>query len=83
MPRCLDCGNTKSFVSSVVSPASQYANGPLSGLIADFADETLQQVTSLGADKKTINAANAKPQEFFDTCFYCGSQQISWEKDLP
>lgn len=82
MPRCLQCENRKSFVSSKVLPASPYSNGPLSGLIGDFSENGLEQLTSMGAAKAVVNAATSKPKEYFDTCFYCGSQQVVWEEDL-
>lgn len=82
MPRCLRCGNRKSFVSSKVLPASPYSNGPLSGLIGDFKETGLEQLTSMGAVKAVVNAASSHPKEYFDTCFYCGSQEVAWEEDL-
>lgn len=82
MPRCLHCENRKSFVSSKVLPASPYSNGPLSGLIGDFSESGLEQLTSMGAAKTIVNAASSNPKEYFDTCFYCGSQEVVWEEDL-
>ena len=79
MPRCKLCGNTHSFGSSKIEPAAQYANGPLSGIMGDFNDQNeIIQLSSLGVAKAAIAAASDRPQDYFDLCLQCGSQEIEW-----
>lgn len=79
MPRCKVCGNNRSFGSSMVSPVSPSANGLITGMIGDFnGGDNIVSINSLGADKKTINAATGQPQSYFDTCLACGSQEVEW-----
>jgi hypothetical protein len=79
MPHCKVCGNTRLFGTSKVPPAAPTANGPVSGLAADF-DQTghITSITRLGADKSTVRAATAQPRDYFDVCLQCGSQDIEW-----
>lgn len=80
MPRCAVCGNKLSFGSSVVPPPAPTANGPLSGLIADFNSQgCITEMDSLGADMDIAQEAWENPDEFFDICFHCGSNEIVWE----
>ncbi len=79
MPYCRSCGNRHMFGASRVPPVSPTANGPASGLIADFDDSgDLVTITRLGADKVTAKAAGGHPSEYFDTCLACGSQDVDW-----
>jgi len=79
MPYCRKCGNRRLFAASSVSPAAPTANGPVSGLYADFAaDGSLATITRMGAEKSTAKAAGANPAEYFDTCLVCGGQDIEW-----
>jgi hypothetical protein len=79
MPYCKKCHNNRFFGSSKVPPAAPSANGPLSGLFADFNGQgEIASVTRMGADKKTAMAATADPQDYFDVCLRCGSQDVEW-----
>ena len=79
MPYCRACGNRRLFAASSVPPAAPTANGPMSGLLGDFAaNGGLDTITRLGADKVTVRAASRNPAEYFDTCLACGSQDIEW-----
>lgn len=83
MPRCKVCGSTRSFGSSKVSPAAQYANGPLSGMIGEFdASGRILQVSSQGADKTMIHSAVDQPEFYFDFCLCCGSKDIEWTTNI-
>lgn len=79
MPKCLNCGNTLSFGSSAVPPAAPTANGPVSGIVANF-DENgyITDMESLGADMEAIQEAWDHPAEFFNICYVCGSKNIDW-----
>jgi len=67
MPRCRICNNTQSFGSSRVPVPAKAANGPISALIGEFdATDAVTRITSLGADKYTINDALAHPTQYFD-----------------
>jgi hypothetical protein len=79
MPKCKICGNTHSFASSKIMPAAPLANGPVSGMIGDFDQEShIISISSAGANKADINAASRWPQGYFDTCLQCGSREIEW-----
>ncbi|MEG6586332.1 hypothetical protein [Dendrosporobacter sp. 1207_IL3150] len=79
MPKCKVCGNTYSFGSSEVPPSAPTANGPVSGMIAQFNNQNdVVSVSSLGASKASITKAVDDPKQFFDTCIHCGSQDIDW-----
>lgn len=80
MPRCTRCGNDLSFGSQSVPPAAPTANGPVSGLIANFDEEGyITEIESLGADMNTTQDAWENPREYFDVCFECGSKDIIWD----
>ncbi len=80
MPRCAKCGNTFSFGSSTVPPVAPTANGPVSGLIANFNEEGLiTEMESLGADLETAQQAWECPAEFFNICYKCGHDEIIWD----
>jgi len=80
MPRCKTCGNTRLFGTSKVPPAAPTANGPISGLTADFDPAgNITSITRLGAEKSTVRAATAQPREYFDVCLRCGSQEVEWD----
>lgn len=80
MPRCAKCGNTLSFGSSQVPPASLTANGPVSGLVADF-DKAgyITEMESLTSDLDVVQEAWERPEEYFNICYNCGSEDIYWE----
>jgi hypothetical protein len=79
MPYCKDCGNSKYFTASQVSPVAPTATGPISGLVGKF-DETgeLVEMQAMGADEITRDAAAVNPVVYFDTCLECGSNRVSW-----
>ncbi|MDR3592561.1 MAG: hypothetical protein P4N41_23130 [Negativicutes bacterium] len=80
MPRCKICGNSRLFGTSRVAPVAPTANGPISGLNADFDPAgNITSITRLGADKSAVRAATAQPREYFDVCLSCGSQDIEWD----
>ncbi len=79
MPHCTRCGNAFSFGSSMIPPAALTANGPISGLVANFdRDGYITEMESTGADIDTAQEAWEKPNEFFDLCYECGSSRIDW-----
>ncbi|MDR3560046.1 MAG: hypothetical protein P4N59_01205 [Negativicutes bacterium] len=81
MPYCKICHNARLFGSSKVPPAAPSANGPLSGLNADFdLAGKMTSVTRLGADKAAVRAATANPRDYFDVCLKCGSSEIEWDE---
>lgn len=78
MPRCARCGNAKLFGSSKLPPIAPYSNGPLSALVGDFAENSVSNITSIGADKEITTLAFKRPEDYFDTCMKCGSQDLEW-----
>lgn len=79
MPKCSTCGNTLSFGSSLVPPVAPTANGPVSGLIANFDnDGFITEMDSLGAGLDLAQEAWESPGEYFDMCYECGGNQIIW-----
>lgn len=80
MPRCARCGNTQTFGSSYVPPAAPTANGPVSGLIADFdKDGYISEMESLTSDLDSVQEAWERPVEYFNVCYECGSNEIYWD----
>ncbi len=80
MPKCRNCGNEVSFGSSRIPPVAPTANGPISGLVANFdCGGSIVEMNSIGADIDTAQEAWEEPQEYFDVCFTCGSKDIVWE----
>lgn len=79
MPKCMNCGNTKSFGVSSVFPASPTANGPSSGLWADF-DESgqLVEVMSNRSEVEQRDILTENPKSVIDLCMNCGSRDIKW-----
>jgi hypothetical protein len=81
MPYCKKCHNTQLFGSSKVPPASSAANGPVSGLLGEFDPQgQIVSITRLGADKAITRSATKDPDQYFDVCLQCGSQDIDWER---
>ncbi len=80
MPRCARCGNTLSFGSSYVPSTAPTANGPVSGLVANFDNEGyITEMDSLTSDLNAVQEAWERPEEYFDICYNCGSEDIYWE----
>ena len=80
MPRCARCGNTFSFGSVFVPPAAPAANGPVSGLVANFdVDGYITEMESMGADMDIAQEAWERPEEYFNMCYECGSENIIWD----
>lgn len=78
MPYCRHCGNSRRFGSSRVPSPAPYANGPLSGLMADYDGSTLTGLTRLGADRAAQREAQRSPETYFDLCYQCGGTDIEW-----
>jgi len=79
MPRCARCGNTVSFGSSLVPSVAPAANGPVSGLVANFDDDGyISEMESMGADLDTAQEAWESPREYFNLCYECGGSEIDW-----
>ncbi|HOV78632.1 MAG TPA: hypothetical protein PK728_00875 [Bacillota bacterium] len=79
MPRCNNCGNTRSLASTLVPPAAPAANAPPYGLVANFDENgALATVECQGADLGDAEEAFAEPARFFDVCPLCGSNNIEW-----
>jgi len=80
VPKCVRCGNTFSFGSSGVPPAAPAANGPVSGLIANFDEQGyITEMDSMANNLDLVQEAWEMPKEFFDTCYECGSNEIIWD----
>ncbi|HMM22502.1 MAG TPA: hypothetical protein PKA10_17405 [Selenomonadales bacterium] len=80
MPVCRNCGNNRLFGSSLISPAAPTANGPMTGIMADFQPGgELGTITQMTTDRKEASRAAARPREYFDTCLKCGSQDVDWD----
>ena len=80
MPRCMDCGNTKSLASNIFHPAAPTANAPPYGLLANFNEEgAISTMECQGADLDDAQDAFEDPSHFFDTCPLCGSNDIEWD----
>ena len=80
MPRCARCGNSFSFGSSQIPPVAPTANGPVSGLIANFDDEGyITEMESIGADLDCAQEAWERPDEYFNVCYECGSNDVIWD----
>jgi len=81
MPKCAECGNSYSFGSSGAPPAAPTANGPVSGLIANFdEDGYITEMDCLVNDLDMAQDAWETPEEYFDTCYECGSNKIIWDQ---
>ncbi|QJW44478.1 hypothetical protein HA075_01030 [bacterium BFN5] len=79
MPTCKNCGNSYSFGSSAVPPSAPTANGLVSGIVGQFNHQSeVVSINSMGATKASIRQAVDNPQQYFDTCIRCGSQDINW-----
>ncbi|ADG82474.1 hypothetical protein [Thermincola potens] len=79
MPKCNICGNRVSFGSSRIPPAAPTANGPISGLVANFDGEgSISEMECMGADLDTAQEAWENPRTYFDICLECASNDISW-----
>ncbi|MBP2644822.1 MAG: hypothetical protein H6Q75_262 [Firmicutes bacterium] len=79
MPYCKECANTRLFGSSKVPPVAPTANGCVSAMLGHFREDgQIESISSVGADKKTLIAARVSPEEYFDLCLSCYSQEIVW-----
>lgn len=80
MPRCARCGNTLSFGSSYVPPTAPTANGPVSGLVANFdQDGYITEMESMTSDLEAVQEAWERPTDYFNVCYECGSEEIEWD----
>jgi len=79
MPYCRNCPNNRYFGSSKIPSVAPTANGPLSGICADFAaGEAMLSITYQGNDKKALKMAINTPRDYFDICLKCGGENIDW-----
>jgi hypothetical protein len=79
MPKCLECGNSKSFGSSYFPPEAPTANGPISSLIVNFDEEGyVDEMESFGANIDEAQEAWENPDHYFNTCYFCGSTNVEW-----
>ena len=79
MPYCNACGNTESLASSKFPPSAETANGVPYGLMANFDNVgCLTTMECQGASLDDAQEAFEQPEEYFDTCPVCGSQDIEW-----
>jgi len=63
----------------MVPPVAPAANGPVSGLIANFDEQGyITEMESMGADLDTAQKAWERPVDFFNICYECGSNNIIW-----
>lgn len=82
MPRCIKCGNRKSLASTLFPPAASTANASPYGLLANFnEDGTVSTMECQGADLDDAQVAFEEPARFFNTCPYCGSNDIDWQTE--
>lgn len=79
MPYCNVCGNQESLASSKLPPSADTANAPPYGLLGNFdEDGCLTTMECQGASLDDAQEAYERPEEYFDTCPVCGSQDIRW-----
>ncbi|WP_031515225.1 hypothetical protein [Desulfofalx alkaliphila] len=79
MPRCRKCGNDDTIASSLVPPASDTANAPPYGLVANFDQGgSLTTMECQGASLDDAQEAYEDPEHYFDTCPICGAKDIEW-----
>jgi hypothetical protein len=77
VPRCLNCGNTERFASSLIVSSRQY-HEPY-GMSAKFnQDGGLVHLENNNAPFETYNQAYKTPEKYFDTCHTCGSTNLLW-----
>jgi len=70
VPKCLKCGNELSFGTSKIPPVAPTANGPVSGLVADFSNQnSIVRMESMGATIDEAQEAWEEPNSYFYT-FY-------------
>ncbi|WP_418789965.1 hypothetical protein [Phosphitispora sp. TUW77] len=80
MPKCAKCGNSFSFGCSAIPSVTPAANGLVSGLIGNFDQQGhITEMDSLINNLDQVQEAWEFPEEFFDTCYECGSNEIIWE----
>ncbi|MFZ5644140.1 MAG: hypothetical protein ACOY46_11165 [Bacillota bacterium] len=79
MPKCLNCGNSRVFASSITSRESETANPPTFGLIANFDEKGF--ITTMECQGSSLDEAQEtyeNPPEYIDTCPECGSDNLQW-----
>lgn len=80
MPQCLDCGNEHSFGSTLIPPVAPTANGPISGILAEFDDNGyITEMTSVNGDIDIAQEAWENPKNYFNICYLCGGNNIAWK----
>lgn len=79
MPYCIACGNESSLASSKFPPSTDTANAPPYGLLGNFNEAgALVTMECQGASLDDAQEAFEQPQQYFDICPVCGSQEIRW-----
>ncbi len=78
MPQCLDCGNGTLFAASMIPSGAPWADGPVSGLVANFSQGEVPLLENMGASHDIAREAFARPEAYFDTCQNCGSHNVVW-----
>lgn len=80
MPRCANCGNTKTLASTLVPANTPTANPPPYGLVAYFGESgSINTMECQGADLDDAQEAFERPEIFFNICPVCGSDDILWQ----
>lgn len=78
VPRCLNCGNETSFISSSIQSGTPWMSTENSAVAAHFADGQVRHVENHGASHDIIDEAFQRPESYFDTCHQCGSTNLQW-----
>jgi hypothetical protein len=73
MPKCLRCGNIRSFGSSRLPTKTPWVNGAPSALLGDFSGEKIKYMENMGTSWEVSQEAFAHPEKYFDLCLVCGS----------
>lgn len=77
MPRCLNCDNTKRFVSSQFFSSKKHYEPH--GLAGQFSDNgSIVHIENNNISLESFNKAWQTPEKYFDTCHNCGSQNLMW-----
>ena len=78
MPRCLKCGNSTHFNCSYITKNISCNIGIDSGLVGFYNEENLINMENQGASFEDLNSAWINPQAYFNSCSFCGSENILW-----
>ena len=79
MPRCNNCGNTKTLAGTLVPVSTPTANPSPYGLPANFDNNgCIDTMECQGADLDDAQNAFERPELYFNACPVCGSDDILW-----